>query len=239
MYQFTLEQIVEAQHLFRRAIELDPEFAAAHSGLAYALLQESNYSVSGDKRGMLDQCLESAQTSTAIDDHDALAHFVLGRIQVQRGEVDIACAEAKKAIELNPSFAYAYLGLGEALMHDYRFEEALTNFKAAARLGRRDPHMWTFFHFQAWPLLALKRYEEAVEAERRALLSPNAGFYPYLPLIAALGHLGRQEDAKEAIERLHELQPGYSCQTMRRQITVSGDFAEQVIGGLRKAGLPE
>ncbi len=75
--------------------------------------------------------------------------------------------------------------------------------------------------------------------ERRALLSPNTGFYPYLTLISALGHLGRQAEAKEVIERLHELQPGHSCSTAWRQLSVSGNFAEQIIDGLRKAGLPE
>jgi adenylate cyclase len=239
MHQFTLEEIVKAQHLFQRAIELDPNFAVAHSGIAYALLQEWMYDDSGGRRDILDQALDAAQTSAAIDDHDALAHYVLGRVQIRRGEFDIALAEAQKAVELNPSFAHAYLGLGDALMHLYRFEEALANFETAARLSPHDPHYWTFIHHQAWPLLALKRYEEAIKVERRALLNPNAGFYPYLPLISALGHLGREQEARKAIERLQDLQPGYSCSTTRRQLTVTDEFAKQIIDGLLKAGLPE
>ena len=112
-------------------------------------------------------------------------------------------------------------------------------FDRAARLSPRDPHTGTFIHHQAWPLILLGRFEEAVDVERRALLSPNASYYPYLPLISALGHLGRHEEAKDAIERLHELRPGYSCATARRQMNVTDAFGELIIDGLRKAGLPD
>ncbi len=238
-YRFTLEEFLEARRLFERAVELDPNFAAAHSGIAYTLVQEYMHSTSDDRAELLKRALAAAHTSAAIDDHDAFVHFVLARTHAKGGELDIALAEAQKSIDLNPSFAYAYFGLGDVLMHLYRFEEAIEMFDTAARLSPRDPHTWTFIHHQAWPLLSLKRYEEAVDVERRALLSPNAGFYPYLPLISALGHLGRQKEAKVAIEQLHELHPGYSCATARKQLSITSDYGEQIIDGMRKAGLPE
>ncbi len=163
----------------------------------------------------------------------------MARIHAKRGELDIALAEAQKSIDLNPSFAYAYFGLGDALLNLYRFEEALEMFNTAARLSPRDPHTWSFIHHQGWSLLGLKRYEEVVDVVRQALLSPNAGFYPYLPMISALGHLGRQEEARDAIEQLYELHPGYSCATARQQLSVKSDYLEQIIDGMRKAGLPE
>ncbi len=54
--------------------ELDPEFAAAHSGLAYALFQEWMYSEPQDRSDQLDCGVDAARRSIAIDDHDANAH---------------------------------------------------------------------------------------------------------------------------------------------------------------------
>ena len=239
IHQFTLEAIVAAKPLFEQAVRLDPEFAAAHSGLAYALFQEWMYSDPKVRGDQLDQGYDAARRSIAIDDHDANAHFVLGRILGKRGEYHEARAECQRAIDLNSSFPHAYFGLGDALLYLRRFGEALEMLEVAARLSPRDPHHWAFVHLQAVALIGLKRYEEAVEVERRALLSPNAGFYPYVTLISALGHLGRKKEAQDAIEQLCHLQPDYSCERHRQQFPIFDEFAEHYVDGLRKAGLPE
>ena len=115
----------------------------------------------------------------------------------------------------------------------------MSSIRLRQRLSPRDPHHWTFLNLQAVALLGLKRYEEAVDVERRALLSSNAGFYPYAPLISALGHLGRKKEAQDAIEQLRHLQPGYSCERHRQQFPIFDAFAEHYVDGMRKAGLPE
>lgn len=43
LYRFNLKDFSEARDLFRRALDRDPEFAAAYSGLAYTLIQEVMY----------------------------------------------------------------------------------------------------------------------------------------------------------------------------------------------------
>ncbi|GAF86678.1 unnamed protein product, partial [marine sediment metagenome] len=167
IHRFTLEAFVAAKPLFEKAVRLDPEFAAAHSGLAYALFQEWMYSDPKVREDQLDRGYDVARRSIAIDDHDANAHFVLGRILGKRGENHKARAECQKAIDLNPSLPHAYFGLGDALLYLRRFGEALEMLKVAARLSPRDPHHWVFVHHQAVALLGLKRYEEVVDMERR------------------------------------------------------------------------
>ena len=234
-----MEAIVSAKPLFDKAIRLDPEFAAAHSGLAYALFQEWLYSEPQDRSDQLDRGVDAARRSIAIDDRDANAHYVVGRILGRLGKYEEACAECKIAIDLNPSLPHAYFGLGESLLLLRRFEDSLEMLQIAERLSPRDPHHWPFVHFQAIALIGLKRYEEAVKTERRALLSSNVGFFPYVGLISALGHLGRKEEAGEAIERLQSLQPNYSCGRLRQQFPFDDEFSEHLIDGLRLAGIPE
>ncbi len=237
--RFTHPDLLEAKRSFEVAISCDPDFAAAHSGLAYALVQEVMYSEPADTGQLVQLALDSARKGVELDSYDAFAHYVLGRAYILRRELDIACGEFQKAIELNPSFAYAYYGLGVALLDLSRFEEALENFRYAERLSPRDPHAWAFIHYQAWPLFAWERYEEVVDLERQALRNPNAGFWPYLVLIAALGHLGWKDEAAKELERLQFIQPGYACDKARRHLDdAMSPLTDRVIDGLRKAGLP-
>ena len=149
LYRFTPEDLLEAERLLERTIEAEPEFAAADSSLAYVRIQGLMYGEPDDPSEIVDAPFEVARTASALDDHDALGHFVLGRIYVRRGEYQIARHELERAVELNPSFAHSYFGLGEALVHLRKFEEALASLQTAYRLSPRDPHAWAFLHHQA------------------------------------------------------------------------------------------
>jgi len=237
--QFSLETALMAKPLFEQAVELDHDFAAAHSGLAYALFQEWMYGNPQNRRDQIGQAHDAARRSVAIDDHDAHAHFVLGRILGRRREYHKSCAECQKAIDLNPSYPHAYFGLGDTLLFLRHFDESLEMLQTAERLSPRDPHRWTFLHHQALGFIGLERYEEAVDVAHRALLSPNASFFPYVPMISALGHLGHDQEARQAIEQLRLVRPNYSCDRQRQQFTDIDAFAEHYIDGLRKAGMRE
>jgi adenylate cyclase len=99
MYRFALDDLVEAKQLFEGAIQRDQDFAAAYSGLAYALLQEVMYSEPEHPNELLIQALDVARKGVVLDDHDAFAHFVLGRVHIMHREFEIACVEFEKAIQ--------------------------------------------------------------------------------------------------------------------------------------------
>ena len=108
---------------------------AAHSGFAYALLQEIWYSDPDDPDSILARALALARKGCALDDHDAMGHFILGRILVRRDELTIARAELEKAIEraqLSCSFAgldlswhfkACYIDLAGELVHSWRLSK--------------------------------------------------------------------------------------------------------------------
>ena len=239
-YRFENDGFIEAKRLFERAIELDDKLTLAHTALAYTLLQQVMYTEPDDPQRLVETALLSAREGVALDDRNAFGHYVLGRIQILMRELETACLEFEKAIDLNPSFAYSYFGLGIALLDMSDYERSLTNFRTARELSPRDPHAWAFMHYQAWALIALERYREAIEVERVALRSPNAGFWPYLPLIAALGYLNRKDEAAREIKRLNQIRPGYTCALARRHMSVSvNPIIDLIVEGLTRAGLPD
>jgi len=60
------------------------------------------------------------------------------------------------------------------------------------------------------------------------------------PYLAALGHLGREQEAAAARHRLLALEPGFSVRSFRRTAPfVRAEDLEIVVEGLRLAGVPE
>ena len=86
----------------------------------------------------------------------------------------------------------------------------------------------------------MKRYEEAAEWARRALQQPNFQWSRYAVLIAALGQLGRLDEARNCIQELQAKRPDTSISFVR-ETHLFGDSASMshYLDGLRMAGLPD
>ena len=96
----------EAQTLFRKAIEIDANFAQAHAWLANSLWRDVwlNWSTAPDES--LQAAYDSAKRAVALDDRDEFGHVWLSYVCVYLGRHDAALAAARRAVELNPGHAY-------------------------------------------------------------------------------------------------------------------------------------
>ena len=85
-----------------------------------------------------------------------------------------------------------------------------------------------------------ERFEEADVAGKRAIAVPNAPLIVRFIHTAALGHLGRAEEARAAIETMVQINPGFSLKYADRVLpTNEQNIRDIVLSGLRKAGVPE
>ena len=171
---------------FQQAIEKDPNYALAYSGLAdtYALL--TAYSEE-PPRQLMPKAKEAALKSLALDDHLAEGHASLGQIAAYY-DYDFVTAEReyRRAIELNPNYAPAHQWLAEHLATKRRFDEALSEIRRALEL---DPLSAIMNRIYADILVDARRYDEAIEQYRRTLeLDPNFQTAHYF--------LGRAYEAK-------------------------------------------
>jgi len=88
--------------------------------------------------------------------------------------------------------------------------------------------------------VGLGRYEDAEYWARKAVRQPSATFWCDLALISALGYLGREDEARLALQELYRKKPDYSLEQYARDDFVLTPAAHQLfVEGLRKAGLPE
>jgi TolB-like protein/DNA-binding winged helix-turn-helix (wHTH) protein/Tfp pilus assembly protein PilF len=194
----TADDIRTARQYFERAIAAEPNYAVAYVGLADADILAVTYA---DARG--EEAMASARQALlkarAIDDRNAAVHAWLG---VVLGEHDWNWAGAerafRRAIEVDPNFAYAHKLYAEYLSYVGRFADAIAEAKLARRL---DPLSVVTNALVGLVMYRARDYDEALPVLQQATeLDPNHPM-PYLPRGLALSMLGRHDEAVAALEK--------------------------------------
>ena len=182
------------------AVNLDPEFALAWSGLADVYTMSSIYGGldvgSGEAYRRAEQY---ANRALELDPNLAEAHAALAGAHLY-GAWDVGAAERgmRHALELNPNFAQAHNWLGDVLVAHGSLEEALASYTLARDL---DPFSPLMNRDVARALMYVGRCEEASEAARAASdLDPSHG-EAYRVLRECHRSAGRLDEAADAAAR--------------------------------------
>jgi len=238
-YEFSAETNSEAQKYFRRAIALDPNFAAAYGRLSYAMVISAIYFEADNVPALLDEALNLARKSCQLDHNDAIGRFALGRVYLARGEYDRSLSELNSAIALNPGMAQAHCGLGDSLAYSGDLDEAMDSFEEAVRISPSDPYRWAFLSYGATALLFKKEFQKSAEWAARAESVPNAHYWATAVRTSALAHLGDIERAGSALADLKAQKPDITCDFVKSRLFYLRDPAQIdiYVEGLRKAGL--
>jgi TolB-like protein/DNA-binding winged helix-turn-helix (wHTH) protein/tetratricopeptide (TPR) repeat protein len=159
---------VKAIDFFQQTIRQDPEFAAAHAGLAdtYALLGSVTNSTISRLEAM-PRARAFAEKALALDESLAEAHTSLAFVKMHF-EQDWAGAEKEfqRAIELNPSYVTAHHWYAYCLLAQTRFEEALREIRLALEL---DPLSLIVNTDVAEVLYFARQYDEAIQQAQKTL----------------------------------------------------------------------
>ena len=171
---------------FQQAIEKDPNYALAYSGLADSYTLLTSYT-NEPPRQFMPKAKEAALKALALDDKLAEAHASLGQI-ARYYDYDYATAEReyRRAIELNSNYATAHQWLAEQLAALKRLDEAQAEIRRALEL---DPLSVIMNRIYGDILMDARKFDEAIQQYHNALdLDPNFPTTHYF--------LGRAYEAK-------------------------------------------
>jgi TolB-like protein/Tfp pilus assembly protein PilF len=176
--------LTEAEQYFQKAIELDPNFALAYSGLADSLSLSVDYA-DAPRAATLERAQAAVDAALKLDPVLADAWVSLGYVEASRGRaIDRQVEVLRRAVELDPNHAMARKGYGLALMDMGRFEESAAQLEQAARL---DPLSAIVQVNLGGALESQGRFQDAASRYRRAIeidpLMPVA--YRSLAMLAA------------------------------------------------------
>jgi TolB-like protein/Tfp pilus assembly protein PilF len=240
LYRYTQDDLAEARKQFAAAIVIDPDLGPAYSATAEAYYYEVVYGFAESPDHNRERAIEFAQKAVALDRDDAGAHCTLGRTRYLRREYAAAISELELALDLNPSLALAHYGLGAAFVFSGKPHEAFPHLESAIRLSPQDPNMGSYLARMAEAKYLVGEDEAAVRFALRALAQPSFQWSRYAVLIAALGQLGREDEARRYLAEVIRMRPKFSVAFVRNMHPFSRDMgADRYYEGLRKAGVPE
>lgn len=239
LYKFTPDDIAAARPFFERAIALDPNFSRAHAGLAYTYQLEVLHGYSSDDARSIEQHIIHARRGVELDDSDSFAHLMLAFGYRWKRYHDLAVAEARKAVECNPhdTWAQATLGLCLDLLGQHR--EGAQIMEQATALHPRELHVRFYLPLIARAYLVERDYSAAETWARRGIENNPMIPRTHLILAATLGHLGRTQEARAALNAAEHLASGFAGRWLSRAEYRSNADNEHVAEGLRKAGFRE
>jgi TolB-like protein/DNA-binding winged helix-turn-helix (wHTH) protein/Tfp pilus assembly protein PilF len=240
-YKSTAADNLEAQRLLRRAIELDPNLAEAYGYLCYAIVLSMIYFDAEPNEKQLDEAVAVGRKAIELDDKDGLLRFMYGRALLAGKAYADAIAELETAVELNPSLAVTYCGLGDSLAYEGRISEAIPYFQRAIDLSPHDPLRWAFYSYRALAHIFAQEFDTANEWALRATRVPNAHYWAFAHRVSALGHLERPEERSSAAKDLMQRKPEFSRGLARKRLFYlkDPDQLELYLEGLRRAGIAE
>ena len=239
MWRMSTDEHARAQELLQRAIALDGNYAHAHALLGWTYVTMFNLDTRRPIGEWTDRALATGATAATLDDEEPWAHLVLGLGHARRRRPQLAFRHLTKSVELSPSFALGYAGLGYALACGGQPESGLQALEEAHRLSPRDPFLAIYAPTVRYmALFALERYEETIAVCRATTAShPNhAGAWRLMTV--SLGLLGRVDEAKDALAHTLTLQPDLSSAHVEiNTVYANPEDRSRFLEGLRKAGL--
>jgi len=219
------ETLRKAMALFEQALDIDPGYARAYSGVAdcWAGLAD-NWLEPGDAYR---RAKSAATRAISLEPTLAEAYTSLGKVLAwYEWQFDRASEALAKAVQYNPNYAEAHFVLGSVLPCIARLPEGIEEMRKALLL---DPLSAPWSRWIGRFLLFAGRYQEAIDQCRKTLEIDANSFLAHLDAGSALLALGRPADA------LAEIRKGQSLATAARSYDAMIVRALAALGELDEA----
>ena len=189
-------KLVEAELSTRKAIEIKPDFAEAHSNLGNIL----------SDLGKLEDAEISFRKAIEINPNFANAQYNLGGILIDIGKSKEAEVHTRKAIEINPNFTDAYLNLGNILKDIGKLKEAEVHTRKAIEI---NPNFAEAHYNLGNVLRDHRKSQDALDSYLKAIkINPNFAEAHY-NLGNVLRDLGKSQDAFDSYRKVIEINPSF------------------------------
>jgi tetratricopeptide (TPR) repeat protein len=187
-----------AEREYKKAIELNPNYATAHQWYAEHLVF----------KGKTDEALEEISKALELDPFSVVINRMKGNILGFAKRYDEAVVQLKKTEELYPENALVKFNLGDAYASQKMYPEAVEQYLIALKLeGQRPEDIEKFdaaYKDSGWQGFWVK-YLENLEKQRKTLLETDPTAYFNSEGIAyAYAAAGNKDKALEYLERAYE-----------------------------------
>lgn len=239
IYRLERDAFDRAGRLLALATRREPQLASAQAWLAYWNVLRVGQGWADKEREALQAAGQAAERAILLDPRDARGLAIAGHVRgFLHHQVPEALALTSQALDINPALPAAWTFSGMAHAYAGELEEARRRLRRALALLPRNPHAFFTEAGLATVEMLLGHYEAAL-AIGRGVLQLQPRFTAALRAqIAALGHLGRAEEARPLVRALLDLDPGFTVLRFRAAAPyVRRRDIDHFLRGLRAAGV--
>jgi TolB-like protein/class 3 adenylate cyclase/Tfp pilus assembly protein PilF len=235
-YSHRVEDGDIAAPLLRKALELEPNYAAAHASLAWCY--HFRFRPRSDEKDRM-AAIHHARAAIAAGGDDATALGIAGFV-VSLDERDLVTGLGlfDRALAISNSNIFALCCSALILSFAGHFELAIERAQRALRLSPFDSLNYLSNNALVVAYLCTGRPAEAHDAARSSVqLNPRFSVC-HVFLVAALMAIGRIEEAKVEVRRVLELEPTFTSRGFRKIIEFEPSAVEVLTKAWGDAGLP-
>lgn len=239
MWAATREEISKAISLLRQSLQHESADVAALCALSWSLILAAPLGAAHPEEA-LPEALRHARKAIELDDGHAFAQAVYSiALACVSSEYDQVILHAEDAVRLNPAATFAWGALGLANHFAGRFGCALENLELAIRLSPYDSFAYMWQTFVAAADFALERYEEGIDAARKAIQrNPNFGTAHRL-LAASLALTDRRDMALDVTRRRDAIQQTKLSDLRSMRLFRQDAIVERYLAAQRLCGVVE
>ena len=229
---------MRAHDLLAKAIQLDPEYAAAHAWIAYWSIMAVGQGWVENPRDITTLAGTSAERAIVLDPLDARALAIAGHVKgYLLHDVPSALHLHARAIELNPNLPIAWTLSSWSKIYNGEHDTAVRHAMMSRSLSPRDPHIFFVEHALMTAQFFKHNLEEA-EMLAEAVFERNPRHASALNVrLAILGHMGRYDEARHCLSVLRAIDPNISVDKIVSRPPLRAEDKAFYIEGLERAGV--
>jgi TolB-like protein len=233
--------LVQAMSLSNAALELDNRSTHALWTRGMGCVFQHIYGWGDDPGGALTAAIETADHLIGIDPSNAKSYVVRAWAHQYRREYDLALADYRRALELNPNLALNLITMSWSEAVAGLAAEAREHAQMALKLSPRDTDIWLGWAYATLELASFieSDFAEAVKWGRLAIQMHARMPFRQIVMVAGYGYLGDLEAAKSHVDALKAFAPDFLPAVLSGNIEVFklSEHNALLVEGLRRAGL--
>jgi TolB-like protein len=240
LFSMERSKFERAGELIHQAMEIDPKNAMAPAWAACWHLTRCGQGWAHDLAAALATAETLCLKAIEVDPDNADALGIYAHTCAWKKNFDAAVHYFDRSLRLNPNLGFIWALSAATYCYIGQPDIALQRLKRYRDLAPFDPYFCVYEGVYAAAYMFKGDYEQAVLVGRGAVKANPDYSAGYKPLIGALGHLGRADEAKPYIAKLLSLEPHFTIEHFAKTYPFKKpQDRRRYAWGLRLAGVPE
>ncbi len=240
MNRLSPEDTTAALDYFRRATDVDPNYARAYccASWCYRRQVQLNGMILSEKDKV--EALGLARAALQADSTDPYVLWQVGlTVALVEQDIDAALSLIDRSLAANSNSNRAWLASATVRTYTGDPVTVIEHAERAVQLSPLDTSMWVAFGALANAHIQLTNYEGATVWARRSVQLHRDNLPAHLALITSLALTGQQQEAETALRELHTMEPELTIADVLQRFPMDRyQNLQSFIKGLSKAGLP-